>query len=126
VLGRGTYVFGDGTCGRQPFSGFSKAWAVFKTEAGLPDDLRIHDLRRTFSTYADEYIGVSIPVIEAFLGHLTGMRGGIVGVYNRANYLPRLIALAERYGQFLDALLRTSNTELARLTSEPTRAQISL
>ena len=105
VLGQGAYVFGDGTCGRQPFSGFSKAWTVFKAEAGLPDDLRIHDLRRTFSTYADEYVGASIPVIEAFLGHLTGMRGGIVGVYNRANYMPRLIVLAERYGQFLDALL---------------------
>jgi integrase len=121
VLGRGTYVFGDGTCGQQPFSGFSKAWAVFKKEAGLPDDLRIHDLRRTFSTYADEYIEASIPVIEAFLGHLTGMRGGIVGVYNRANYQPRLIALAERYGLFLDALVRTGTADLARLAFQPSR-----
>jgi integrase len=94
VLGRGTYVFGDGTCGRKPFSGFSKAWAVFKTEASLPDALRIHDLRRTFSTYADEYLETSIPVIEAFLGHLSGVRSGIVGVYNRATYVPRLMTLA--------------------------------
>jgi hypothetical protein len=47
------------------------------------------------------------------------MRGGIVGVYNRANYLPRLIALAERYGQFLDALLRTTTAEMGRLMFQP-------
>lgn len=121
VLGKGTYVFGDGTCGRQPFSGFSKAWAVFKAEAGIAADLRIHDLRRTFSTYADEYLETSIPVIEAFLGHLTGMRGGIVGVYNRANYMPRLMVLAARYGQFLDALLYKGSEAAPILTFQPTR-----
>ena len=123
VLGRGTYVFGDGTCGRKPFSGFSKAWAVFKTEAGLPDDLRIHDLRRTFSTYADEYLETSIPVIEAFLDHLSGVRSGIVGVYNRATYVPRLMTLAVRYGQFLDALLQKDAPPTPTLTFTPLKIE---
>jgi integrase len=123
VLGRGTYVFGDGTCGRKPFSGFSKAWAAFKTEAGLPDDLRIHDLRRTFSTYADEFLETSIPVIEAFLGHLSGVRSGIVGVYNRATYIPRLMTLAARYGQFLDALLQKDGSPIPTLTFTPLKIE---
>lgn len=78
---------------------------AFTKEADLPDDLRMHDLRRTFSTYADEHIEASIPVIEAFLGHLSGTRSGIVSVYNRANYLSRTKLLAQGYGDFLDSLI---------------------
>jgi integrase len=104
-LPEGQYVFGDATLGRSSFSGFSKAWAGFRKEAELPDDLRIHDLRRTFSTYADEHVEASIPVIEAFLGHLSGTRSGIVSVYNRANYLSRTKLLAQGYGDFLDGLI---------------------
>ena len=90
--------------GDQSFSGFSKAWLMFRKEAGIPDDLRMHDLRRTFSTYADEHVEASIPVIEAFLGHLSGTRSGIVSVYNRANYLSRTKLLAQGYGEFLERL----------------------
>jgi hypothetical protein len=105
-LSEGQFVFGDATLGRSSFSGFSKAWAGFRKEAELPDDLRIHDLRLTFSTDADEHVEASIPVIEAFLGHLSGTRSGIVSVYNRANYLSRTKLLAQGYGDFLDGLIQ--------------------
>ena len=104
-LPEGQYVFGDATLGRSSFSGFSKAWSGFRKEAELPDNLRMHDLRRIFSTYADEHLEASIPVIEAFLGHLSGTRSGIVSVYNRANYLSRTKLLAQGYGDFLDGLI---------------------
>ena len=104
VFENGPYVFGDETCGKRPFSGFSKSWAKFKLEADLPDDLRLHDLRRSFSTYADERLDVAIPVIEAFLGHLSGARSGIVSVYNRADYFERTRILAKKYGEFLSGL----------------------
>jgi integrase len=104
-LPEGDFVFGDATLGRSSFSGFSKAWSMFRKEAGIPDDLRIHDLRRTFSTYADEHVEASIPVIEAFLGHLSGTRSGIVSVYNRANYFRCTKMLAQSYGDFLDSLI---------------------
>jgi len=104
VFQDGPYVFGDATLGKRPFSGFSKSWENFRHEAGLPDDLRLHDLRRSFSTYADERLEAAIPVIEAFLGHLSGARSGIVGVYNRADYNQRVRILAQRYGEFLESL----------------------
>ncbi len=104
IFENGSYVFGDATGGRKPFSGFSKGWELFKSETNLSDDLRLHDLRRSFSTYADETLETPIAVIEAFLGHLSGARSGIVGVYNRADYNQRARILAQRYGEFLQSL----------------------
>ena len=47
----------------------------------------IHDLRRTAATrMADS--GVQPHIIEAVLNHVSGHKGGIAGVYNRAAYEP--------------------------------------
>ena len=44
-----------------------------------------HDLRRTAATRMAD-IGVQPHVIEAILNHVSGHKGGIAGVYNRATY----------------------------------------
>ena len=47
---------------------------------------RHHDLRRTFSTWANES-GIEPHVVEAVLNHVSGSaRRGVAGVYNRAVY----------------------------------------
>ena len=61
-------------------------------------DWTLHDLRRTAATRMDE-LGVSIATIEAILGHLTGTRGGIVGVYNRGDYRARATEALELWGR---------------------------
>jgi integrase len=43
----------------------------------------LHDIRRTVATRLYE-AGVDSLVIEDLLGHTSGVRGGIAGVYNRA------------------------------------------
>src|SRR6202012_4524536 len=87
-------VFGDGT---GPFSGWSKAKAGLdaaimearkkqlggKASALVP--WRLHDLRRTAATRMAD-LGVQPHVIEAVLNHVSGHKGGIAGIYNRALY----------------------------------------
>jgi integrase len=46
---------------------------------------RLHDLRRTVAT-GMQRLGVRIEVTEAVLGHVSGSRRGIVGVYQRHDY----------------------------------------
>jgi integrase len=47
----------------------------------------LHDLRRSFVTHAHDHLGISIPVIERAINHISGTFGGVVGVYNRAPLL---------------------------------------
>jgi integrase len=46
----------------------------------------LHDLRRTFASGLAS-LGVSLPVIERLLNHVSGSFGGIVGVYQRYDYM---------------------------------------
>ena len=45
----------------------------------------IHDLRRTVATGMAE-LGVQPHIIEALLNHVSGHKGGVAGIYNRATY----------------------------------------
>ena len=46
---------------------------------------RLHDLRRSVATGLQR-LGVRLEVIEAVLGHVSGSRAGIVGVYQRHRF----------------------------------------
>lgn len=46
---------------------------------------RLHDLRRTVAT-ALQRLGVRVEVVESILGHVSGTRAGIVGVYQRHRF----------------------------------------
>src|SRR5215217_3260557 len=54
------------------------------TSAGLPA-WRVHDLRRTVATGLQR-LGVRLEAIETVLGHVSGSRAGIVGVYQRHRF----------------------------------------
>jgi integrase len=64
------------------------AWARPKADL---DDLsgtagwRIHDLRSTLATGMQK-LGVGLQVVEAVLGHVSGSRAGIVGIYQRHDF----------------------------------------
>ncbi len=70
----------------KPPSGFGKAKArldALIAQDGLPlDPWTLHDLRRTVATGLQRQ-GVRLEVTEAVLNHVSGSRGGIVGVYQR-------------------------------------------
>ena len=45
----------------------------------------IHDLRRSCASGLQK-LGFTLTVIDSVLGHTSGTRGGIVGIYNRYSY----------------------------------------
>lgn len=71
-------------------SGFSKSWArvrvAVEKELKRPvERFTMHDLRRTGATGLQR-LGVRLEVTEAVLNHVSGSRGGIVGVYQRHHF----------------------------------------
>jgi integrase len=68
-------------------------------------DWRIHDLRRTVAT-GMQRLGVSLQVTEAVLGHTSGSRGGIVGVYQRHDYAAEKRAALEAWGKHVMGILK--------------------
>lgn len=51
----------------RPYQGLMKVWSKVREKAGL-DDVRIHDLRHTYASFAVAG-GMSLPLIGALLGH---------------------------------------------------------
>ena len=70
--------------GRKPATGWTQAKRELDAAAGV-NDWRLHDLRRTMATGLQR-LGFSLQVIEAVLGHTSGSRAGIVGVYQRHGF----------------------------------------
>jgi integrase len=87
-------VFGKG---KGPFAGWSNAkealdsrllearMKVHGEKAKTVPDWRLHDLRRSVATHMGDN-GVQPHVIEAVLNHISGHKGGVAGIYNRATY----------------------------------------
>jgi integrase len=75
-----------------------------------------HDLRRSFSTHANE-LGLAQPhIIETVLGHVSGFRAGVAGVYNHASYRNEKRIALDRWADRLLAWIegRTSNVTALR------------
>ena len=90
------HLFGDGV---GPFSGFSRAKAALDRRIGdAVTEWNIHDLRRSTASGLAR-IGISLPVTEKILNHVSGSFAGIVSVYQRHDFA------AEKR----DALLRWSD-----------------
>lgn len=52
----------------KPIHNAQDAWQRIRKKAGL-EDVRIHDLRHTFASIAVSYLGMSLPMVGAVLGH---------------------------------------------------------
>jgi integrase len=98
------YVFG-----RKAGAGFS-GWSKAKRELGeaLGGDFaawRLHDLRRTVVTMMNER-GIAPPhVIEAVVNHVSGSRGGVAGVYNRASYSSEKRAALLAWSEYVETIV---------------------
>ena len=68
--------------------GYNNSWGwhkdVLDQNAGL-SDWTLHDLRRTAATGMAN-IGIQPHIVEAVLNHVSGHKGGVAGIYNRATY----------------------------------------
>jgi integrase len=105
------FIFGIGEAG---FSGWSKckerldqallaARRQTNRKAKPLPDWRLHDLRRTAATQMAE-LGVQPHIIEAVLNHVSGHKGGVAGIYNRARYEGEMRDALQRWADWLTAL----------------------
>ncbi len=82
----------DGTLNETPISGFSKAKLQLDAQIkklNQGKDIapwRIHDLRRTAATGMGS-LGVQPHIVERILNHISGVNAGIVGIYQRFEYV---------------------------------------
>jgi integrase len=91
------------TNARTPISGWSRAKAELDTLAKI-DPWRVHDLRRTVATGLQR-LGIGLQFVEAVLGHVSGSRAGVVGIYQRHDYDAEKRAALEAWGAHVMALV---------------------
>lgn len=65
---------------------------------------RLHDLRRTAATGMAS-IGVDPHIVEAVLNHVSGAKGGIAGIYNKAAYAKEKREALNRWAAHVTALV---------------------
>jgi integrase len=66
-------------------------------------DWHLHDLRRTCATQMAE-LGIQPHIIEAVLNHVSGHKGGVAGIYNRAKYADEMRNALQRWADHLDKI----------------------
>jgi integrase len=77
------YIFGEGSGFRAPLQGWDKQTTRLRAAMPAGDRWTLHDIRRTVATRMHK-AKVHPLVVEDLLGHLTGVRKGVAGVYNAA------------------------------------------
>jgi integrase len=100
------FVFGRGEGG---YSGWSRSKArlderIAEMNKGPIRGWTLHDLRRTAVTEMAE-IGIQPHVIEAVINHISGHKGGVAGIYNKATYSQEKIAALARWAEHVMALV---------------------
>ena len=65
----------------------------------------VHDLRRTAATNWAK-LGVALPTVEKLLNHVSGVFGGVSGIYNRHDFLDEKKAALEVWAQHLLSIVR--------------------
>lgn len=82
---------------------YCQSWQYWKgavdARSGVKD-WTIHDLRRTAVTGMAN-IGIQPHIIEAIVNHVSGHKGGVAGIYNRATYAIEKAAALELWDKHL-------------------------
>jgi integrase len=102
-------------------TGFSRAKpALDKAMADIANTTippwTLHDLRRTAATGMAD-LGILPHVIEAVLNHVSGSKGGVAGIYNRAEYAAEKKAALERWAVHLQGLVSGQPANVVSLRS---------
>ncbi|TIT07323.1 MAG: site-specific integrase [Mesorhizobium sp.] len=120
IKSKSGYIFT--TTGETYASGWSRATAAIakrmvelaRKEKG-DEELEIerwtlHDLRRSFSTHANDELKIEPHIVEAVLNHISGARGGVAGTYNKAAYLKQKKSALDAWGRYVDELVTGKST----------------
>jgi integrase len=119
VESKGDFVF---TFGRVAVQGFARKKieldAAIAADNGAPiAGWTYHDLRRTLATNLQK-LGVRLEVTEAVLGHTSGSRSGIVGVYQRHDWADEKRQALASWARRLEAIVSGADmSNVVELTS---------
>jgi integrase len=97
-----SFVFS--TTGTTGLTSWSRIKHAIDAAMGSPPAWVLHDLRRTCATRMNE-IGIPPHIVEACLNHVSGAKGGVAGIYNRAAYAPEKTAAFESWARFILLIL---------------------
>ena len=97
----GDYLFGKGG-----FRDWWRAKVELDRALNLPE-WTVHDLRRTVVTGMAE-IGIAPHIVEAVVNHISGHKGGVAGVYNKAKYSKEKRAALQRWADHVEPSWRVS------------------
>jgi integrase len=87
-----------------PYNGWAKAKLALDARTGALKHWTIHDLRRTAATGMAD-IGIPPHIIEAVLNHVSGHKGGIAGIYNRATYAKEKAEALARWDEHVASII---------------------
>jgi integrase len=91
--------------GKRPVTGWDKAKVRISAKAGIvADSWRLHDLRRTAAS-GMQRLGVSVPVIEKTLNHVSGTFRGIVGVYQQHDYADEVRIALQKWADRVEEIV---------------------
>jgi integrase len=99
---KGAFVFT--IVGSHGLRHWTRAKADLDDYAAVTEPYVVHDLRRTVATGLQK-LGVRLEVTESVLGHTSGSRGGIVGIYQRHDYADEKRSALEAWGARVTALI---------------------
>jgi integrase len=100
------HVFGVGH--KRGFTGWSRAKANLDEAVKIPS-WRIHDIRRSAATGMAE-IGIQPWIIESILNHVSGFKGGIAGIYNKASHGTEKAQALTRWAEYVAAIVEGEST----------------
>jgi integrase len=89
--------------GTKPMNGWSQPKITLDQVSNV-SDWRVHDIRRTVATGMQK-LGIPLQVTEAVLGHTSGSRAGVVGIYQRHDFADEKRAALEAWGEHVTALV---------------------
>jgi integrase len=102
------FLFGEGGDDAGGFSGWSSCTARFADNLGdLVDDYWLHDFRRTFQNIGQTKLKIPLLITEACMNHIAGeAKAGSKKHYNFAEYLDEKIEAMDKWGAFIDGVVR--------------------
>jgi integrase len=89
--------------GTKPITAWSQPKIALDAASGVTG-WRVHDLRRTVATGMQKF-GVNLQTVESVLGHTSGSRSGVVGVYQRHDYAKEKRAALDAWGEHVIGLV---------------------
>jgi integrase len=95
------YIFSAN--GKHAIGGFSQPKDRLNALCGF-SDWTVHDLRRTTASGMAR-IGISLPVIERVLNHISGSFAGVAGIYQRHDFAAEKRAALDAWGKHVAAIV---------------------